>query len=103
MAQAALQTRLSECMKTGQIVGVWSTREPGPGMQHDSNEPGALPRVIWVEAPATADDWEAALYAGLRALDARGVARILVVEPPDAPAWDTLRDRLSRAAAATAV
>jgi L-threonylcarbamoyladenylate synthase len=58
--------------------------------------------VIWVEAPAAADDWEAALYAGLRTLDARGVARMLVVAPPDAPAWDAVRDRLARAAAATA-
>jgi L-threonylcarbamoyladenylate synthase len=55
----------------------------------------------WVQAPAKADDWEAALYAGLRELDRSGVTRILVVAPPDAPGWEAVRDRLSRAAAAS--
>ncbi len=100
--QAALAQRLSDCVMAGQTVGVWSAREPAPSAHHDASEPSASPRVVWVKAPATADDWEAALYAGLRTLDARGVARMLVVAPPDAPAWDAVRDRLARAAAATA-
>jgi L-threonylcarbamoyladenylate synthase len=37
------------------------------------------------------------LYATLRACDARGVARILVIMPPAAPAWQAVRDRLERA------
>jgi L-threonylcarbamoyladenylate synthase len=37
------------------------------------------------------------LYATLRACDARGVRRIIVVMPPDAPAWQAVRDRLLRA------
>jgi L-threonylcarbamoyladenylate synthase len=37
------------------------------------------------------------LYATLRACDARGARRILVVMPPDVPAWQAVRDRLLRA------
>jgi L-threonylcarbamoyladenylate synthase len=37
------------------------------------------------------------LYATLRACDTRGVRRIIVVMPPDAPAWHAVRDRLLRA------
>ncbi|MFT3718350.1 L-threonylcarbamoyladenylate synthase [Pseudorhodoferax sp.] len=40
------------------------------------------------------------LFAVLRALDATGVRLIWVETPPDAPAWDGVRDRLQRAAAA---
>lgn len=87
---SALLQRLSDCVRAGQTVGVWSPHDPG-----------ASSAVIWVEAPARPDDWEAALYAGLRALDARGVARMLVAAPPDTPVWDAVRDRLARAAAAT--
>ena len=100
--QSALAQRLSDCVRAGQTVGVWSAHEPAQSAYYDASEPSTWPRVIWVEAPATADDWEAALYAGLRILDARGVMRMLVVAPPDAPAWDAVRDRLARAAAATA-
>jgi L-threonylcarbamoyladenylate synthase len=89
VAQAALRTRLKACAQAGQSVGVWSARSP------------ELPMQRWVQAPAQADDWEAALYAGLRELDRSGVTRILVVAPPDAPGWEAVRDRLSRAAAAS--
>ena len=39
------------------------------------------------------------LFAVLRELDALGVSQIWVQAPPDAPEWDGVRDRLSRAAA----
>jgi L-threonylcarbamoyladenylate synthase len=39
------------------------------------------------------------LFAVLRELDATGVRLIWVEMPPDAPAWDGVRDRLQRAAA----
>lgn len=42
------------------------------------------------------------LFAALRELDAAGAAEIWVEAPPDDPAWDGVRDRLSRAAAAFA-
>jgi len=41
------------------------------------------------------------LFAVLRTLDAAGVREIWVEAPPGDPAWDGVRDRLSRAAAAS--
>jgi L-threonylcarbamoyladenylate synthase len=41
-----------------------------------------------------------ALFADLRELDATGASLIWVETPPDAPAWEGVRDRLQRAAAA---
>ena len=40
------------------------------------------------------------LFASLRELDSTGANLIWVESPPDAPAWDGVRDRLQRAAAA---
>lgn len=40
------------------------------------------------------------LFSALRELDATGVSLIWVETPPDAPAWEGVRDRLQRAAAA---
>ena len=40
------------------------------------------------------------LFAALRELDASGASLIWVETPPDAPAWEGVRDRLQRAAAA---
>jgi len=40
------------------------------------------------------------LFAALRELDGAGATLIWVEAPPDAPAWDGVRDRLRRAAAA---
>jgi L-threonylcarbamoyladenylate synthase len=65
--------------------------------------PGPLPAgVRVVTLPAEAEAYARALYASLRALDAAGCDRILVVMPPDEPVWLAVRDRLSRAAAAFA-
>ncbi|MFP5400133.1 MAG: L-threonylcarbamoyladenylate synthase [Gammaproteobacteria bacterium] len=50
--------------------------------------------------PARADDAARELFATLRDLDAAGVDQIWVEQPPDEPAWDGVRDRLQRAAAA---
>lgn len=50
--------------------------------------------------PACADDAARELFATLRELDAAGVDQIWVEQPPDDPAWDGVRDRLQRAAAA---
>jgi len=41
------------------------------------------------------------LFAVLRVLDADGAREIWVESPPSDPAWDGVRDRLSRAAAAS--
>ena len=50
--------------------------------------------------PADADAAAHDLFADLRELDADGVRLIWVESPPDAPDWDGVRDRLQRAAAA---
>ncbi|MNY58303.1 SUA5 domain protein [compost metagenome] len=50
-----------------------------------------------LELPADPEGYAAALYATLHALDAKGVARILVERPPETDAWTAVRDRLSRA------
>lgn len=54
-------------------------------------------RVIELPEPELA---ARSLYATLRACDAHGVRRILVVMPPDVPAWQAVRDRLLRATVA---
>ena len=50
--------------------------------------------------PTSAEAAAHALFADLRELDAPGVALIWVEEPPSGPAWEGVRDRLRRAAAA---
>ena len=44
-------------------------------------------------------EYSHALYAALRALDARGAEQILIERPPQTPAWAAIWDRLSRACA----
>ena len=48
------------------------------------------------DAAATAQQ----LFAVLREFDAQGVKLIWIETPPDAPEWDGVRDRLTRAATA---
>lgn len=62
-----------------------------------------LPPGSRLEHRAMPDDPDRAahqLFATLRELDARGLDLIWVEEPPEGPAWDGIRDRLLRAAAA---
>jgi L-threonylcarbamoyladenylate synthase len=54
-----------------------------------------------VEMPREANEYAAALYATLHALDAEGLDWIAIEQPPDSPEWAGVRDRLSRAAAPT--
>lgn len=56
---------------------------------------GVLLRRMPDDAEATAQQ----LFAALRGFDDAGVRLIWVEAPPDAPAWDGVRDRLRRAAA----
>lgn len=59
--------------------------------------PAALPRrQMPQDAAAAAHE----LFLALRELDASGASLIWVEQPPDAPEWDGVRDRLQRAAAA---
>ena len=90
---AALAARLADCAQAGLRVGLWSSDSlaAGPGIS----------LVQWIAAPAQADAWEADLYDALRRFDAANVDRIIVVRPPASPDWEAVRDRLTRAAAAT--
>ncbi len=53
-----------------------------------------------VSMPAGPRDYAAALYAALHQCDEQGYDWIAVEEPPDAPQWAAIRDRLRRAASA---
>lgn len=60
----------------------------------------AVAGTVLRRMPADAAAAAHALFADLRALDASGAPLIWVETPPDDAAWDGVRDRLQRAAAA---
>ena len=60
-------------------------------------------RCRWLVMPRAAGAYAHALYARLRAVDRWGCRMVLVERPPTTEAWDAVRDRLGRAARATAV
>lgn len=64
--------------------------------------PAMPPQTQLTILPAEPERYAHALYATLRALDASGCDRILVEAPPATTAWEAVRDRLQRAAYATA-
>ncbi|HEY6451476.1 MAG TPA: L-threonylcarbamoyladenylate synthase [Steroidobacteraceae bacterium] len=57
--------------------------------------------VTWINGGARPDAYGHDLYAHLRALDKSGCVRILVQSVPADERWDAIRDRLTRAAAAS--
>lgn len=57
------------------------------------------PLVAAHRMPSHAQPAAHELFAKLREMDAQGVKLIWVEAPPDAPEWDGVRDRLTRAAA----
>jgi L-threonylcarbamoyladenylate synthase len=57
-------------------------------------------RGPWIQLPADPIPYGRALYAALRDLDHSGAPEILVETPPTDPAWEAVRDRLQRSAAA---
>jgi L-threonylcarbamoyladenylate synthase len=62
--------------------------------------PAGFQGVLWLAAPPAPADYAHDLYANLRRLDAAGAATIVVEAVPEGPAWEAVRDRLARAAAA---
>ena len=58
-----------------------------------------LQGLEWIAAPRDAAGYAHALYASLRRLDEAGCDSILVEQPPQAPEWAAINDRLARAAA----
>lgn len=71
-----------------QTIALYSRTVPIPA--------GGIGRRMSADASGAAHE----LFAALRDLDATGVKLIWVESPPDDPAWDGVRDRLQRAAAA---
>jgi L-threonylcarbamoyladenylate synthase len=63
---------------------------------HRPVQPGVAMRAMPAQASQAAHD----LFADLRDMDALGVEEIWVETPPEDSAWDGVRDRLMRAAAA---
>lgn len=58
-----------------------------------------LEGLEWVAAPRDAAGYAHALYASLRRLDDAGCDMIIAEQPPRAPEWAAINDRLARAAA----
>lgn len=60
-------------------------------------DPGGF--KAWCSLPEDPTRYARGLYATLRQLDKQGANRILVQQPPAAPDWSAVRDRLRRATA----
>ena len=89
LSVAQMQAKLGAGpLAAGHRVAIWShTVVQGLGVQHHP-------------MPERADAAAQALFAWMRQCDDAGVAEIWVEHPPGDPAWDGVRDRLQRAAAA---
>ncbi|WP_088282431.1 L-threonylcarbamoyladenylate synthase [Ideonella sp. A 288] len=73
---------------------------PGSGLAVYSRTCPALPSgARWSAMPGDAAQAARELFAALRALDTPDVRQIWVEQPPEAPEWEGVRDRLRRAAA----
>lgn len=90
MPPAMLNTALQMLGGSALKLAVYSRSVPLP--------PGSPLR--WRVMPVDPDRAAHELFSTLRELDAEGPDLIWVEEPPQLPAWDGVRDRLSRAAAA---
>ncbi|MCX7207470.1 MAG: L-threonylcarbamoyladenylate synthase [Proteobacteria bacterium] len=74
--------------RAGQKLAVLHTQAPVP--QDDT--------TLHILMPDNADEYAQMIYATLRDLDTQGLDAILLVLPPDEPAWLAVHDRLGRAA-----
>jgi L-threonylcarbamoyladenylate synthase len=81
----------NELSGIGQRVAVLAQRPPVRTHQF----------VTWINGGARPEAYGRDLYAHLRALDKSGCVRILVQTVPGDERWDAVRDRLTRAAAAS--
>ena len=82
----------AELAHEGARIGVLAQRPPLGTYRH----------VTWVNAGTRLEGYAHDLYAHLRTLDKAGAVCLLVQEVPLDERWDAVRDRLTRAAAATA-
>ena len=91
VADGQIERLAGELSRDGTRVGVLAQRSPLGSFRH----------VTWVNAGVRPEGYAHDLYANLRTLDKAGAACLLVQEVPADARWDAVRDRLSRAAAAT--
>jgi L-threonylcarbamoyladenylate synthase len=92
---AALRSGVEAAARTTNgVVAVYSRSAPPSSGQVDGS------RVRWRRMPDEAAAAAHELFAVLRELDRPDTAHIWVEEPPATPAWEGVRDRLQRAAAA---
>lgn len=97
----------------GNLALHYSPRQPCYRIEREEAESSALqwqesavlaidapsPAPAWFrQMPSTPDAYAQALYAALHEADGSGCPSVLVVLPPDEPAWRAVRDRLLRAA-----
>jgi L-threonylcarbamoyladenylate synthase len=80
-----------------EIAGMKSRGERSAVLAHTVARPASFSGA-WVASPRSASRYAHDLYANLRALDAPGVAAIVVESVPEGPEWLAVRDRLTRAA-----
>ena len=93
---ALLVERALTLRRAGSSIAVLA-KKPIPAPLRPILREGEKP-VTWVIAPSSPEHYARALYATLRALDQRGVDRILVEELPGELDWAAAADRLRRAA-----
>jgi len=74
-------------------------QRPAIAVYHRSPLKLPAPAVVAHRMPQHAQPAAHELFSKLREMDAQGVQLIWVETPPDAPEWDGVRDRLTRAAA----
>jgi len=98
---AALRSRLKQPIQ-GRIAVVTYDLERDY-LVRDWPASGRMNNLVWHHAPADPVRYAQALYALLRELDAQHYDHIWLQTPPATPAWEAVKDRLQRAAAAFAV
>jgi L-threonylcarbamoyladenylate synthase len=91
VADSQIERLAATLAAQGQRIGVLAQRPPLSTDQH----------VTWINAGSRCDAFAHDLYAHLRTLDSAGTSWLLVQEVPADERWDAIRDRLTRAAAAT--
>ena len=100
---AKLRLMDTQALRTAlQVLGDGPSPPPVPkGLAVYSRSIRQVPAGILLKVmPDRAGDVAHELFAALRDFDARGARLIWVETPPAGPAWDGVRDRLARAAAA---
>jgi len=91
VAEGQFEPQVAQLAAAGQRIGVLAQRPPL----------GSYPHVTWINGGSRPEAYGHDLYTHLRTLDHAGASWLLVQEVPRDERWDAIRDRLTRAAAAT--